>query len=272
MAQIKKQPKTTNKRSKINFESLNKWNRNLAIMHAVQGVVVLLLSTAKTFPVTTNFLGVDALATRVSGDVVLAAGTRHLFDVRLSWLLAAFFFMSAMAHVLMATYLRNRYEQDLAKGINKIRWIEYAFSAGTMLVAIGLLSGVYDLSSLVMIFALTAVMNLLGLVMEVHNQGAQKPNWLSYIVGCIAGIVPGIVLTIYLVGAGVFGGGVPGFVYGIYASLFVLFASFAVNMFLQYRQYGRWADYVYGERVYMVLSLVAKSALAWQIFAGSLQP
>ena len=31
-----------------------------------------------------------------------------------------------------------------------------------------------------------------------------------------------------------------------------------------------WRSYVFGEKAYLVLSLVAKSALAWQIFAGSL--
>jgi hypothetical protein len=43
-------------------------------------------------------------------------------------------------------------------------------------------------------------------------------------------------------------------------------------MVLQYKKVGKWADYLYGERVYIVLSLVAKSALAWQIFGGTLQP
>ena len=64
----------------------------------------------------------------------------------------------------------------------------------------------------------------------------------------------------------------PGFVYGIFASIFVFFNVFAVNMLLQYRKVGRWRDYLYGERVYMLLSLFAKSALAWQVFAGTLQP
>jgi Heliorhodopsin len=39
---------------------------------------------------------------------------------------------------------------------------------------------------------------------------------------------------------------------------------------LQYRQIGPWHSYAFGEKAYLVLSLVAKSALAWQIFAGSL--
>ena len=33
---------------------------------------------------------------------------------------------------------------------------------------------------------------------------------------------------------------------------------------------GRWTDYAYGEKTYLVLRLVAKSLLAWQIFGGSL--
>ncbi len=32
----------------------------------------------------------------------------------------------------------------------------------------------------------------------------------------------------------------------------------------------RWADYAFGEKTYLVLSLAAKSLLAWQIFAVSL--
>jgi hypothetical protein len=33
---------------------------------------------------------------------------------------------------------------------------------------------------------------------------------------------------------------------------------------------GKWTDYAYGEKVYLVLSLGAKSTLAWQIYSGSL--
>jgi hypothetical protein len=41
-------------------------------------------------------------------------------------------------------------------------------------------------------------------------------------------------------------------------------------MWLQYRRIGPWRDYRYGERGYIVLSLTAKSALAWQVFGGAL--
>ena len=60
------------------------------------------------------------------------------------------------------------------------------------------------------------------------------------------------------------------FVYGIVISLFVLFNTFAVVQYLQYKKVGKWSDYLRGEKTYITLSLVAKSALAWQIFSGTL--
>ena len=47
---------------------------------------------------------------------------------------------------------------------------------------------------------------------------------------------------------------------------------FAVNMVLQYKKIGKWKNYIYGEYAYIVLSLVAKSLLAWQVFGGTLRP
>lgn len=252
---------------------MQKWNLWLAVLHAVQGCVVLLLSVTRSFPVETHYLTLDKISSELAGHPVLVGATKHLFDVNIAYLIAIFFFISALAHAYVASVYRKNYEADLKKGINKVRWIEYAFSASTMLLAIGFLSGIADFSTLFMIFAFGFVMNLLGLVMEVINQGSRKPKWLAYVVGCIAGVVPWIVFAVYVWGAHAYGNGnIPTFVYWIYLSMFIFFSSFAVNMFLQYKKVGPWKNYLYGERVYMILSLVAKTALAWQIFAGALRP
>jgi hypothetical protein len=50
----------------------------------------------------------------------------------------------------------------------------------------------------------------------------------------------------------------------------LFFFSFGLNQWLQYRGVGRWKSYAYGEKAYLVLSLAAKSVLAWQIYGGSL--
>ncbi len=259
-------------KQKVNFERLNKWNIGLAILHAVQGILILVLSRGANTAVSTSYLSIDPLLSR-DGQPVLVPASSNLFDLNLGYLVAAFFFMSTIAHTVIATIYRKRYEDGLKKGINRVRWIEYAFSASTMMVAIAVLSGVYDLSSLLMIFSLVAVMNLMGLVMELWNQTTKQTNWLSFVIGCFAGIVPWIVFAVYVWGANVYGAGqIPAFVYWIYLSIFIFFNIFAINMYLQYKKKGKWADYLYGEKIYMILSLVAKSALAWQVFAGTLRP
>ena len=171
------------------------------------------------------------------------------------------------------------YLENLGRGVNKVRWFEYGISASIMMVAIAMLSGMEDLSSLIMVFALTAVMNMTGLIMETHNEKNDKPNWLSFNLGSFAGLIPWIVVGIYFWAAETSPtlvsraqGSVPTFDNMIFVSLFIFFNCFAINMILQYRRVGKWADYYYGEKIYMILSLVAKTLLAWQIYAGTLQP
>jgi hypothetical protein len=89
----------------------------------------------------------------------------------------------------------------------------------------------------------------------------------------MTGIVPWIIIMIYTLQPGSTSAvAVPGFVIGIIISLFVFFNTFAVNQVLQYRQIGGWKSYLRGERMYITLSLVAKSVLAWQVFSGALAP
>ncbi|MGL5827067.1 MAG: heliorhodopsin HeR [Nocardioides sp.] len=113
-------------------------------------------------------------------------------------------------------------------------------------------------------------MILFGWLQE-HYEEPGNGGWLPFGFGCIAGLVPWAAIGIYLLSLGsATAPSPPGFVYGIFISLFVFFNSFALNQWLQYRAHGRWSHYIHGEKVYIVLSLVAKSALSWQIFAGTL--
>ena len=250
----------------ITFKGLRKFNFVMAGLHAAQGLAVLLLSTTFTLPVTGTYLAFNTATKH------LEPATKTLFNIHLAWLLVAFFFISAIAHLVVATVYNKRYNQNLTLGINKARWIEYSVSASIMMVAIGMLVGIYDAASLVMLFGLASVMNLMGLVMEIHNQTTTKTNWLSYLVGCWAGLLPWLVVAFYMWLGAHEGSSAPTFVYWIFVSIFVFFSSFAINMVLQYKKIGPWKNYLYGERVYILLSLVAKSLLAWQVFAGTLRP
>lgn len=263
---------TSNIFRKVMAADLKGWNKYLAVLFAVQGIIILVLSTNRSYPLTTNFLGVDTLQSQAQNRVVLATGSQHLLDVNVAYMIAAFFFIAAVTHGLVVTALRVQYERDIRKGLNRIRWIEYAICAGVMIALIGMLVGVEDIATIILLFGTTAVMSLLGIVMEVQNQGSRKVSWISFIVGCIVGALPWIVLAIYLISGGIFGAAAPGFVYWVFGTMLVLFAAFPVNTYLMFHKTGSWKDYVFGEKMFMILSFVTKTALAWIVFAGSLHP
>jgi hypothetical protein len=250
----------------IKFKKLKSFNLVMGILHLIQGAMMLILSNDFTLPVTRSYLEFDSVTE------TLNPATVTLFDLRIGPLVASFLFMSAIAHLLIATVLYDKYVSNLKKGMNPYRWYEYSISASVMIVIIAMLTGIYDIGTLLLIFFLNVMMILFGLRMELHNQSTETTDWKPFMYGCIAGIIPWVVIFIWLFGAGGEEGGPPDFVYYIFITIAILFNSFAINMVLQYKKFRKWKDYLYGERMYVILSLVAKSALAWQVFAGTLRP
>ena len=255
------------------LQKLKRFNLIMGGVHLVQSLVMLLLATTviqtinEFKPVITQFYLTFNTATSS-----LETASRELFELPFGVLVAAFLGISAVAHGLIVLNSRT-YFSDLQKGINKFRWFEYALSSSIMIVLIATLFGIYDIGSLILIFAVNAAMNLFGLTMEQLNSGADKTrvNWGPFVWGSIAGLAPWIVILIYMFGTGNFDM-VPWFVWAIVGTYFVAFNAFPVNMVLQYKRIGKWKDYLYGERTYIVLSLVAKSILAWLVLFGAMQP
>jgi hypothetical protein len=237
----------------------------MAVLHTGQGIAILTLSNGATVPIRTSFLRFDQT------QQVLQPYTRDVFDVQLAPLVASFLFISALAHTLVVLPgVNDWYVVNLRRSINYVRWWEYALSASLMIAVIAMLPGMYDLGSLILIFSLNATMLLFGLLMETQNEPGDRVNWTPFWFGCVAGAVPWAVIALYLWSPGTGPGNPPAFVYAIFFSLFVWYSLFAVNMWLQYRRIGPWREYVFGEYGYIVLSLTAKSLLAWQVFAGAL--
>lgn len=249
----------------IDWSRLRLFNLAMALLHTGQGIAILALSNEATLPIRTSFLRFN------DERQTLETATRDIFDVQLAPLVASFLFISAIAHALVvAPGVYSWYRANFDRGINYVRWWEYALSASLMIAVIAMLPGMYDLGSLMLIFTLNAMMLLFGLLMEMQNRPGSRVNWTPFWFGCIAGAVPWVVIALYLWSPGTGPGNPPGFVYAIFFSLFVWYSLFAANMWLQYRRVGRWREYLFGEYGYIVLSLTAKSALAWQVFAGAL--
>jgi hypothetical protein len=252
---------------------LKRFNLIMGGLHLVQAVIMLILASSvidkisEFQPQIVQFYQTFNLETRSLETV-----SRDLFVLPFGVLVSLFLFISAFAHGFI--FLKSEtYFDDLKKGINKFRWFEYAISSSIMIVLIATLFGIYDIGSLILIFILNATMNLFGLVMEQLNLGHEKDNinWGPFIWGSFAGVGPWIVVLVYMFGTGNFDM-VPWFVWAIVGTYFLAFNTFPINMFLQYKGIGKWKDYLYGERVYIVLSLLAKTFLAWLVLFGAMQP
>lgn len=249
------------------FKGLRNFNLFMAFLHLIQGILMIALSNNKTYPVFTNYLSFDMQTFSLKTNPTL------LYALRFGPAVAAFLLISAVAHFYLSTVGYKKYVENLKKGMNPIRFYEYALSSSLMIVLIGMLVGVWDLGTMIALFGVNAAMNLFGIMMELHNQKTERVNWTAFIYGCFAGIIPWIVIFMYFLGAiNSSGAKPPAFVYAIIPTIFVFFNIFALNMFLQYKKVGPWKNYLFGERVYIILSLVSKSILAWMIFAGTLAP
>ena len=241
---------------------LRKFNLFLGTLHGLSAAAMLALSNDFSLPVTATFLA--GPPGEGPGEV------DTLFDLRLGPAVAAFMVLSALFHFVVASpWGYPRYVRELRAGRNRFRWAEYSLSASLMIVLIAMLTGVSDVAALTGLFGVNASMILFGWLMETTNPPDRQTVWTPFWFGCIAGAVPWLAIGIYLWGPGS-AGEPPAFVYGIFVSIFIFFNSFAVTQWLQYRKIGRWSDYYEGERTYMILSLVAKSLLAWQIYVNTL--
>ena len=247
----------------INAGSIRRYNVIAGFFHLAQMVAVLALSNDFTLPIVARYMAGPP------GSVF--ADPITLLDAPIGITVAIFLGLSAFFHFLVASpQFFGRYSAGLAAQRNYFRWVEYSISSSVMIVLIAMVTGVSDVVALIALFGVNASMILFGWLQEKYAQPGNG-EWLPFIFGCIVGIVPWLAVAIYVFAPGSPSEvSAPGFVYGIVISLFSFFNSFAAVQLLQYRGRGKWGNYLRGERTYIVLSLVAKSALAWQIFAGTL--
>ena len=136
-----------------------------------------------------------------------------------------------------------------------------------------------------------ACMNLFGLMQEellvlrraiAEAKGAAPSpvNWTPFICGCFAGAVPWALILAAIVGiAPDQRSRVPSFVWALLIIYLAVFNCFALNMVAAIRARGWWTNtgaaldgYVFGEKMYQILSLTAKSLLLWLVVGGVNQP
>ena len=264
----------TSSDSPISFSYLKKFNLYAGVLHLITGILMLFLGLSLEWEADVFTIYLDFEILPVDPFFIVQPTPMVVFTLSyIGVILASFPLMSALAHFLIAFPLNDKYVANLQKGMNPYRWYEYAVSSSVMIFLITFLLGIWDFWSLIMIVVLNAMMIMFGYLMEDINQYTEKTTWKPFILGCISGFTPWVVLAGYFVAAlSLAENGPPTFVYIIIFMYFFLFNIFGLNQFLQYKRVSKWKDYLYGERMFIVLSLIAKTLLAWIVFAGIFAP
>ena len=246
------------------ISKLRKLNLAAGFLHLASLAAILLLSNDASLPVNATYL-TEAPGTGNFSDPI------NLFNLNIGYMVAAFLALSAFFHFLISSpAMFPRYVSGLKNHINMFRWVEYSLSSSLMIIVILQLNGTADYIALLGIFGVNVCMILFGWLQEKYTTPGDG-DLLPFFFGCLAGSIPWIATAINLVSPkGPTDATPPGFVYGIVVSLFILFNCFAIVQWKQYKARGKWSNYLHGERIYIVLSLVAKSVLAWQVFSGAL--
>ncbi len=245
------------------------FNKKMGFLHLIQGTAIFIL--ALTVDVFNEFRPtIFGRFFEVYDDGAYGPETQTLFDLPFGILVALFLLLSALFHFLISGPLKTRYIKWIEEGINPMRWYEYALSSSIMIVLLASLFGLLTIEAVILIFVMNALMNLLGLLMEKMNPiTREKTDWTPYWFGWLAGITPWVLIVIYMFNNGDLSQ-LPWFVIPGLIFYFVTFNLFALNQYAQYKQIGPWKTYIYGEKMYVWLSLFGKSILAWVVFLGIL--
>jgi len=254
-------------------EAIDARLRRLRIQNAIMGVLHLLQAVA-VYTLNETGFKLPISGTYPQGPPGTPADLIRIGSLDIGLWVFAFLAISALAHFVIASPLYfPRYAADIRRGKNTARWVEYSASSTIMVILIASVTGVVDIAAFLGIAGANIAMIAFGDLQERYLRpgGSLLPFWL----GTWVGLAPWAAILVYVLGVGNPDRDlslVPGFVWVIVFALFAFFFSFGLNQWLQFKRIGKWANYFRGETTYVVLSLVAKSLLAWLVFANTLIP
>jgi hypothetical protein len=214
-----------------------------------------------------GYLTRDELAS--DGGTAFGYAIQPLLSIELRWLVAAVMALSAILPFLYGTRLRRSYEAALDRKMVPWRWLDLGVTGALMVSTVALLSGIHDIFVLKLVAGLAIVTAALKWLSERQNSAVQRPVWGSYLTAVFAGTLPWLLIGSYAVFTWVYGlVRYPWYVYALIGAVLGGFTLVALNQLLQLKARGRWADYSFVERNYLVINFVMKAAFAAILIVG----
>lgn len=124
----------------------------------------------------------------------------HAFDSNVPLLALVVSFhalsMSWQFLVLWPGDVQKFYHQDLKRGRNTLRWVEYGVSAPLMIIVVSAMLGEIDMGVYVLLATCTSVLMGLGYLQEVHMKDTVVPHCLGWFLFLLTWSVPLFTFTI----------------------------------------------------------------------------
>ena len=248
---------------------LTAWNGAMFLLHATLATVTLVIGnndlTVPLFRTRNDFRFLDPNATDGAWEIVPTY--EESGALRFTWLVALFFVLSAVFHLLNATLLRALYLRNLERCYSPTRWIEYALSAPIMIVLISYTLGVRNREVLLAQFVLVLITMPFGYWVEVVARPRSAEEWngsLAYrlypwAIGHVPQIAAWVLILLTFYDGQDQTDRAPWFVHAILWFELVLFFSFGAASVLS--QWSAPRYFYRGELLFQILSLVSKGLL-----------
>jgi hypothetical protein len=256
---------------KLKIKDIFKANYTLSIIYFAQLLVIIFMAKSYILPVSTSYITRDQLLVNAYGNKAISAATAHIFDVNVKSLIVFLLLLLIITYVWLATMYHYNYEKDLERDANPIRWVQTGITNGLLMVIIGLLGGVYDLLTLLILFILPILTNTFFIIKE------QLPNQIKSIDGLlntlkiVTALLPPIIILCYVISADIYGThGISTYYYYLFATIIVFYAGTLANQRLLNNKTGNWNKYIYSEQMHIILDFIVVTAVIWQVFAGVL--
>ena len=152
----------------VPIRKLTMWNVAMCVFHTILMVVTLSVGNLNLkVPIYGTGVQLETLANNTRAWALKPDTSKTVGWFHMTWLVALFFLLSALAHFGNALIWRSYYIRALQQAYAPFRWMEYSGSASVMILILSYTSGTILNPVLVALFALTFITMLFGHLHEV---------------------------------------------------------------------------------------------------------
>jgi hypothetical protein len=266
-AEATKETKVKRVTRELTAATLRRWHGVSAAIFAVLAVAAGSVMKPEAYPITLGYLAPDALLS--TKTTVFAPAYHVLYDLEMRWAVVAILLLSAVFSLLRMTRLSATETRGRTVRILPWRWVDWAITGAAMVGVTALVNGAHDAVTIKLLGIVTIFSVVFAWLAERESAGTGRvvkaTAWASF----FSVLVVLLSLAAYALGTPVYGMvRAPWYTYALVAGTVVAALAIGWNLLNSLRATGKWANYLYVERNYLLFNLLAKASFALILIVG----